>query len=317
MTLINSIERDIDKFYKPLVNSFGGTDIFLRTALDKYQKQTDKFLYDILSHPHSLKILTAPSFSFYLDDFIGSTINTIILEKPYSVYSPKGDLLYRVSNHNGIFGNSILDRTLILQSDILDYYYLQYDTYQESKTILLIRGLLNGGIERKIKTGNENSRQLERELLQTNNYLNINPGNILRYSSFTNEIALGIDIYYQPSLPDYRPTVEDIINNSTPQQFNVNVSSSFQLNIPASGYIVFTQKSLESELIYLQPTITKGQGVHRFIEYADNIYYAALASEMNLDIVKQSFDLLQDDVPAFENSYQAVQLEVELNIPQL
>jgi hypothetical protein len=209
----------------------------------------------------------------------------------------------------------MLDRALILQSQPLDYYYLQFDTYQGSNTTMLIMGLLSRDLTRKI---NPKLRDIETEseITQPNNYLNIYSNNVLTENNDFVTDYKSIQLYFTPTTPLNTVSLNDLRFNPLTQMeiFDVNFSKVMQFYFEKSGFIFFSQATDLNELVYLKPTILKGQGTHRFIKYSEQIYYLALASEMNLDIVKQSFELLDQELPSFEDSYQSIQIDIELNL---
>jgi hypothetical protein len=310
MTLLDNATADLNKYHKILIDSFGGIDSFLESIYNKYLENTDRVIYDILSHPADVKVIVPPAFSFYLE-----SNNDLFLEKPYSVFNKDGEILYKVTNHDGVFGNSMLDRALILQSQPLDYYYLQFDTYQGSNTTMLIMGLLSRDLTRKI---NPKLRDIETEseITQPNNYLNIYSNNVLTENNDFVTDYKSIQLYFTPTTPLNTVSLNDLRFNPLTQMeiFDVNFSKVMQFYFEKSGFIFFSQATDLNELVYLKPTILKGQGTHRFIKYSEQIYYLALASEMNLDIVKQSFELLDQELPSFEDSYQSIQIDIELNL---
>lgn len=137
--MLEIIQSQLKYKFPQLVNAFGEVDEFLRSlaTLEKSEEEIEVILYKILSHSDTLVVLSPTNIGFNLyDNFLQESIN---ISKPYSVYNLEGDLCYQVSNHEGKFGFSPLDRFLILEANNLDFYYLSYEQEdKETRLILLV-----------------------------------------------------------------------------------------------------------------------------------------------------------------------------------
>lgn len=142
------LKLEIAKRLGYVVRTFGGIDNFLDTLSEKhnyigedsyYRVVSD--LHTLVSHRDNINIISAWANIIDLTEENYNTFsnNAIILEEPYKVFNTQGDLLYSVYNHNGVYGKSILDKQLLLQSKNTDIYYLQYCSYSsEVYTRLLL-----------------------------------------------------------------------------------------------------------------------------------------------------------------------------------
>lgn len=136
--MLEIIQSKLKTKYPQLNTVFGSLENFFinLNQLDLLEEEKEIILYKLLSHSDDLVILSSTHLSFNLyDNFTQKIIN---LNKPYSVYDLEGNLYYQVSNHQGKFGYSPLDRLLILEASSLDFYYLSYEEENESSRLLLL-----------------------------------------------------------------------------------------------------------------------------------------------------------------------------------
>ena len=146
----NNVLSEIDKKLKNISSSFGGakdlaTNVSRSLGVDPpslSDKETEYEVAKLLYHPDTIATISPWSYRFSIVEYseYGTLAdNSIILEEPYNVYDSGGRLLYSVSSHEGIFGNSLLDKGLVLESESGKTYYLQFPTYLGyTRTIHLI-----------------------------------------------------------------------------------------------------------------------------------------------------------------------------------
>ena len=131
-----------------LFSTFGGANNFityLKENLDITPNIREEFLQShelyainnylklLLDNYQNLIIISPWSLYFDLrdlDTLDTSTPDSINIEEPYQIYSLNGNLRYSVSNHFGVFGESRLDKDLIVNSYNTSAYYIKYKTYK-------------------------------------------------------------------------------------------------------------------------------------------------------------------------------------------
>lgn len=157
MTL-NSTLVELNRRLPYLMATYGGVEnfvIYLKTSLtldltssfdsyEDYEKQKMLSYLLILLQNYDDTILISP-WNMYLDLKVldGNDIpllESINIDEPYRVYKDNGDLVYSVVDHNGIFGESKLDKYLLINSVNTSLYYLKYKTLtgREKIKVLLV-----------------------------------------------------------------------------------------------------------------------------------------------------------------------------------
>ncbi len=240
----------------------------------------------LLSHPDSIAVITPTNLSFKLyetrDDLAAS--GSIIFELPYSVYNTDGQLLYRVSNHDGIFGNSILDRTLLLQSKPGQFYYLNFDSFQGKRSILLIVNAFTIASKKKISIGPTLKEQQPVDIISEA----LNTILFKLVEGERNTAQAGIPFYpirsYFLQAPPSSSITRDLVRNhhlSEVIDYETDLDTSFILNPQVSGWFAVDQVTPAGTLPLVISQLT-GSGVHRVLNYQDGLYYIGVSSEISL-----------------------------------
>ena len=137
----NEILYNLDFKYPQLRRAFGSLYTFYYNLESNYQNIVNKYLADILNFSGKLIIISPLYLRFTLfDTYDQVDQEALVYEEPYKVYNSDKELLYSVSSHRGIFGNSILDDLLNIEFKPGSLFYLDYLTYRGRKQIMLITG---------------------------------------------------------------------------------------------------------------------------------------------------------------------------------
>ncbi len=289
------IREKLTFHFPHIINSFGSIENFMAVLLAT-DSLTDEKLHALLAHPGEAVVISPLNLSFRLyDNYANITGNSsIILEEPYSVYSVTGELLYRVTSHDGVFGHSILDRALILQSRPADFYYLHYNTYEGKKTVLMIVNALIMEPKKKVSIGPTLHEQSPVDLVTdqtnsilfkvTNGYRNMGLPGLPLYPAIT---------YFLPAPPAFVPTRSAIASSPMTEKvtFELEIDPTFVLNPQTSGWLIINQESLTGEQP-LKVTNMSGAGIDRFLETTPGIYYIGVGSEIDVHKLRQSLGVL-------------------------
>lgn len=302
ITNMEELIREKVTFHFPqIINSFGSFENFLAVLLVT-DSLTDEKMHALLAHPGEAVVITPLNLSFRLyDNYANITGNSsIILEEPYSVYSVTGELLYRVTKHDGVFGHSILDRALILQSKPADFYYLHYNTYEGKKTVLLVVNALRLESQKKVSIGPTLHEQRPVDLVtdQTNSIL-FKVTNGYRDMTKPGMPLYPIMTYFLPAPPAGIPPRSAIAASPLTERVvhNLDLEPVLVLNPQTSGWLIINQESLAGEQALKVGTLS-GAGVNRFLEAAPNIYYIGVGSEIDVNQLRQNLGVMgQQSLP--------------------
>ncbi len=294
-TIVNELERKLGY----IIRTFGTTQDFINIIIDKQKTNSDSnsYLYTLLN-TELVSIISPWNYTIKLFDSYTDTNfsnDSIVVDEPYNIYNQKGQLLYSVTGHNGLFGNSKLDKLLLLQSDNADMYYLQYMTYTGlNKTRLLI---VNNKSIVKVDSNVSSVVPIVSNIEETKvNQL------LFSYSStFT--------VYFIPSAPVRIPTKEAITNNPYVTRYTNN--SFLTVNVEKSGWIVATN----SNGTFLKLNEIIGAGVDRLLPVDEEkyIHYLIIGSEIDVTTARQSLRLRGLNNSSSTNSH-AVNLNINLVI---
>lgn len=105
-----------------------------------YQEETNYFLHQLNIAPAPLVPIQPGNIFFNLDNSIceSDSQNLIDIEQDYLVFDKYLNFQYQVSNHQGYFGNSILDKLLVINGEILDFFYLQFTLKNKENKIITL-----------------------------------------------------------------------------------------------------------------------------------------------------------------------------------
>lgn len=240
----NSLVNEINKKIPSLISSFGGTETFISyikeaNKIPLQTKQRDLsnndyqkligILYLFLKFNKNINIISPWALPVDLreeTDFGVPTPQSIDIEEPYRIYNLEGVLLYSVTDHQGIFGQSFLDKILLNNSYTGSTFFLKYKTYEGLEIIkLLVVNLYT----REIIIPNELFKPVEDLKTST-----------ISIANYTNSVA---QLYIQESLPILGYNNQNIQTNVTPIILDPNVShdivvtNSMYIYINTTGFI--------------------------------------------------------------------------------
>lgn len=290
--LSQEIKEKLEGRFGYVVRSFGGIELFLNALNSKlgiveYQGSTalELEVHRMLSHSDSVTVISPWKSNFKLyDDYNDSfSTNSIVFDEPYTVLNDKGKELYSVSEHEGNFGNSILDKVLLMQSSNGDMYYLHYLTYEGNyRTRLLI---VNYASLVPITSSSNTITPVITPIEETQinqivfNYLGNKDSNTY------------INVCFVPGVPARIPSKEAINKNPYAQKFTHSVAntSSIIFNPSKSGWLVLTRTRNDLEEFFKIKNII-GAGTDRLLPVNDEqyIYYVLIGAEVDVTTIRQT-----------------------------
>lgn len=277
----DSVVRVLDRSMYYVTQVFGGAPnlILHMNNLDGGEPRVQERVRKILANYKGVQVISPWSMNVQLfqgDDRQGYSLeDSVVPEVPYSVYTWEGDLLYRVSNHMGWFGYSPLDKTLILQSHIGDMYYLQYRTYGDTKTLLL---LVNNPVMNKTKVLSNKALQAPKE----ESRMEVPSDNTITFDCKAIKPNT-LYIYHWPTIPNTIPTPDQI-----KEAYNMTVETHYLE--PWEDKLIWFPKV--SGWVYLETdrpiSISRplGDGVDRFTQATPYVWYVAVGKELNTMLVR-------------------------------
>lgn len=308
------IVNKLNFIYPELTRAFGDANTFVNRLYDIYPNTIIPAILNLLNGSINIRIIDHLNIRFTLYDLYDSLdINGLVFEEPYSVYSFEGDLLYQVAYHNGVFGNSILDRALLLDTKSPSLFYLEYTTYTGKSSILLIKGLDTPNESKDIGLISQSSTTLIEQ--EQNNIIQLTLISGQRDMTKPGLPYYPINLYYLPTTSLNILSKQVIINSSLSSisQFDPQVSTSFTFNPTSSGWITLTQNSTSSSYP-LNINNISGTGIQRLIPVSANLYYLALDSDINLNLIRNAFNLTDTITTSNFNSYSNINLNGQLSI---
>lgn len=280
-----NILEELRKRYYYVSHNFGGPENLVETlSLVDDPLSSNERTHRLLSHPGYLAVVSP--WKPYLN-LIDPLKPDLVLTEPITVYSSEGRFLYRVKHHNGLFGSSVLDKTLILQSLSGSIYYLQYRTLTGYTTVLLL--VNNLALEPSLPTN-------DRSYLQSPDPPMTEPSEyhlILNCSSVVGPTATSINLHFLPSEDLRQPTAQEIIDNpiSTVEPYILNNADATSMWFPqVSGWITLTKGT--TNLIPLMLSSIEGMGDDRLIAAGNGVYYIALGHEEDTNLIRQELGLV-------------------------
>ena len=151
------IIKEIQRRMPWILTTYGGIETFISYIKEALKiDETDSFNSLTLSQKSDLfnfltllikyekDILLISPWNLFIDlrQNINNTTtkDTINIDYPYQVFKLNGDLIYTVKTHFGVYGESRLDKHLILNSVNASGYFLKYRNYQGVQKIKLFAG---------------------------------------------------------------------------------------------------------------------------------------------------------------------------------
>ena len=311
MTL-EEIVKELEFKYPQLKRAFGTINTFLDNLVTVYSQQAASYVTELLNFKGKLIVIDPVQLRFTLyDNYDDLDLESIIFEEPYQIYNFDKELLYSVSSHFGVFGNSILDGLLNIDFKPSSLFYLNYSTYNSKQQIVLVTGLLPITANKKIGLTSYKPSTLVK-------------GNSLNQISI--KLTSGQRDMTKPGLPYYPIKVYQlatpspvllsrlsVTNSSLTQKVEYNLESGNQILITPnqSSWLAFSQVTKTGE-VPLTLSNFIGAGVDRLIEAAPNLYYLALDSDININLLKKAFNLDNVSLPNFDN-YTGLDIKAELS----
>jgi hypothetical protein len=312
MTL-EEIVAEIQFKYPQLKRAFGTINNFIENLSITYPRQAAQYLVELLNFKGKLVIIDPiyQRFTLY-DNYEEIDQEAVIFEEPYNVYSFDRDLLYSVSSHFGIFGNSILDGLLNIDFRSASLFYLDYQTYQGKKQIILVNGLLPTQVTKPIRLQEYKSSTLIKG--NTFNQVSLKLTNGSRDMTKPGLPYYPINVYYLSTSSPVVLSRQSIINSSLSQKttYDLENSNQFLITPGSSGWLVFTQSTTPNETPLILSN-KNGTGIDRLIEAATGVYYIAIDEDINMNLLKQAFDLDSISLPNFDN-YQGLDIKADLSV---
>lgn len=310
---LEEIIAELEFKYPQLKRAFGTVNTFIENLSITYPKQAAQYLVELLNFKGKLVIIDPiyKRFTLY-DNYEVIDQEAVIFEEPYNVYSFNKDLLYSVSSHFGIFGNSILDGLLNIDFRAASLFYLDYQTYQGRKQIILVNGLLPTQVTKPIRLQEYKSSTLLKG--NTFNQVSLTLTNGNRDMTKSGLPYYPINVYYLSTSSPVILSKQSIINSSLTEKTTYDLESSNQFLITprSSGWLVFTQSTTPDETP-LTLSNKSGTGIDRLIEAATGVYYIAVDADINMSLLRQAFDLDSISLPNF-NDYQGLDIKANLSI---
>lgn len=286
--------EELRKRYYYVSHNFGGPENmvdYISTVDDPLS--VNERIHRLLSHPGYLAVISP--WKPYLN-LVDPLKPDLLTSKPFTVYTSEGRYLYRVKEHQGIFGNSILDKTLVLQSFSGSIYYLQYETATGFSTVLLL--VNNLSLEPSLPTN-------DRSYLEAPDPPIIEPSEyylILEASAVLGLSETSINVHFLPSEPTELPTSQQIIDDptSTVEPFIMNQADSTAMWFPQrSGWITLTKGTNNLVKLVMEPSSILGTGVDRLIYAGNHVYYIALGNEEDTNLIRQEMGMVSRRPPGF------------------
>lgn len=194
---------------------------------------------------------------------LGSDPGSIIQpEYPYEVFSWEGELLYRVSNHEGIFGNSSLDQRLLLGSETGDIYFLRYQGLKS----LCLKVLL---VDRRVRINAEDQLVPNTGSLAKNNL-------IIFKSRDELEVYPSLSLYFLKQEAMIQPTVASLITH--PRVLKTTFTAlPYSFVTDSSGWLCLASGQSAIPFIGIE-----GKGQYRLIPVGSGLYYLTMEMDPSL-----------------------------------
>jgi len=238
-----------------ILTTYGGVETFIsyvKESLKISRNETFKsltpsqkvelfnFLNLILKYENDILLLSP--WNLFIDLRLGINSNkSINIEEPYQVFNLNGDLLYTVRSHLGVFGESRLDKNLILNSVNTSGYFLKYKNYLGQPNIKFL--LIN--LHSKNSTvSNQDFRILEENTISNLSIIN-NTGRSIPIFKTDSTLNTSSNFIYN------RPENLQIIKNN--DMFTFNVTNSCYLLI--EEFVTLTQTKItypDSNIVFIK-----------------------------------------------------------------
>jgi len=194
---------------------------------------------------------------------LGAKPDSIIQpEYPYEIFSLEGELLYRVSHHGGIFGNSSLDQRLLLGSNTGDIYFLKYQGLKGPSIKVLL-------VDRRIRAKAEDQLVPNTGSLAKNNL-------IIFKSRDELESYPDLSLYFLEQEAMVQPTVASLIAN--PKVLKTTFTAlPHSFVVDSSGWLCLAMGQSAIPFVGVE-----GKGQYRLIPVGSSLYYLTMEIDPSL-----------------------------------
>lgn len=189
------VQKELKARMPGIMESYGGINNFIsyvreylnipdgvrEIGLSDYTKSSFySYINTLITYSNDIIIISPWSLFLDLRSTLDDTVDndSINIDEPYRVYSLEGDLIYTVKKHFGAFGESRLDKQLIVNSSNASPYFLKFKTYSGREKIKLL--IVN---------------VYSRNTVVSNKFLSTPPSITKSTLSFVNNTGLPLDIY--------------------------------------------------------------------------------------------------------------------------
>lgn len=251
--MTTTIASELDR-YGIIKTNFGSVDNFIRFYNQSYNDEYG--IYRLIQFPiNDVLVINRNKYKFSLIRKINNNLefDSIDTTIPYSILNYKGEKLYSVADHNGIFGNSELDLRLIENKSPIGLYILEYDSFRKTEYRLIIVDNIESNIKLPQYSASLVNKTSENQYLVTNSLVFFSNSPFTVYTlpkPINNEINLN-NLLADPLTVEYP---------STTNQTSFVVKESIWLAVIK-----------ETEAIPLLQV--EGLGADRLIERTNNLYY--------------------------------------------
>jgi len=284
------------KFYYAS-NAFGGPEnlIEIIERTNPSSIEVERQVYRILSHPGNVEVISPWSMTLDLmdRDYTGLSRKAAILSNyAYGVYNTRNEVMYKVRQHGGYFGNSSLDKTLVLQSKTGNMFYLRYtSTRGQETTLLIVNNLALESaypnvitdidlVEPPLIRDEQSGYNFERPAIEPfKRWIRLRTSALSSSSLF---------IYQLTGSPTSIPTIDQITTNTQSVIEEILIDKEIQIFLKKSGWLCIKQGDKVCRLRNLT-----GEGIDRVIEATPGVYYIAVGDEIKTSInIRQELGLV-------------------------
>jgi hypothetical protein len=192
------------------------------------------------------------------EPLIGATPSSIIqVNYPYEIFSTEGKLLYRISHHNGVFGESSLDQQLLLGSETGDVYLLNYQSAAGPATKALL-------IDRRVQTRSE-------DRLVPNTGASLTKGDLITFKSRDGVASYpDLTLYFLEQNPMLKPTPASLVGNPRTSK-TAFTALPFVFLASRSGWLALGSQDQIIPFVGIE-----GKGKFRLIPVGSALYYLTM-----------------------------------------
>lgn len=188
----------------------------------------------------------------------GAPSNSVIQRSyPYEVFSVEGKLLYRVSHHSGVFGESSWDQQLLLGSETGDVYVLNYQSAAGPASKALL-------VDRRVQT-------VRREDPLVPNTGTLTKGDLITFRSRDPFVVYPeLTLYFLEQSPMERPTPASLIANPRTVETTFSALPFVQVT-SRSGWLALGTRDQIIPFVGIE-----GKGRFRLIPVGSALYYLTM-----------------------------------------